>query len=73
MNRDVSDISDVSDVSDSNNSVDTYDANFYEWMMNFAKKNKTKKHVKEGNMKLFHLFTAQYSPQMITKLRFRER
>ena len=58
-----------SDSSDSNDNVDTYDTNFYKWKTEYAGKNKTKRHVEEGNMKFFYHFTAQCLPQMITELK----
>ena len=49
--------------------MDTYDSDFYEWKMNYAEKNKTKKHGKEENMQLFYLFTARCLPQVTKELK----
>ena len=48
---------------------DTYKADLYEWGNNFTEKSKQKKHIREGNMKLFYLFMNQCPPQMITELK----
>ena len=62
-----------SDSSDSDDDMDTYNADFYKQKSEYADKNKTKRRVKDGNMKLFYLFTTQCSLQMITELKSTEK
>ena len=49
--------------------MDDYAANLLVWKIYYVEKSKTKKHIKDVNMKLFYLFTAQCSPQCFTKIK----
>ena len=57
------------DESDSGDDVNDYDANFYERKLDYAENKKTKKHIEDGNMKLFYLFRAQCSPHFFAEIK----
>ena len=49
--------------------MDDYAVNFFVWKIDYADNKKTKKHIKDGNMKLSYLSTAQCSPELFTEIK----
>jgi hypothetical protein len=48
---------------------DTYTSDIYVWRSDYAEAKKNKRHIEEGNMKLYYLFLNQCSPPMVTELK----
>ena len=49
--------------------MDDNDTVVFEWKLDYAEKKKMKKHIEDGNMKPFYLFTARCSLQMFTEIK----
>ena len=60
---------DESESSNSDDDVNTCDTDFYKCKLDYPEKKYMTKHVEEGNMKLFHLFTAQCPLQLFMEIK----